>query len=139
MASRPPDRRATHGGGLGSSHDGERGPMWNYARIANDILLQLRVGYWMIGDRLPSIKELQKQYGGVGVQTVRNAYALLIRRGCVEAVHGSGYYVVSIPPDNTDPAASLDRLQDAILRAQAELDALREAMGSAPRDHGNDL
>lgn len=68
-----------------------------YLRIADDIRTRIASGELAAGDRLPSIAELQRQYGysgGVG----QRAYGVLVDEGLVISRPGAGYYVRSQAP-----------------------------------------
>jgi DNA-binding GntR family transcriptional regulator len=65
-----------------------------YLRIAADIREQIRSGKLRPGDRLPSTRELQQQYGA-GTTAIRNAMLILRSEGLVEGHQGRGVYVAS--------------------------------------------
>jgi GntR family transcriptional regulator len=68
-----------------------------YLRIADDIRTRIASGELAAGDRLPSIAELQRDYGysgGVG----QRAYGVLVDEGLVISRPGAGYYVRSQAP-----------------------------------------
>ena len=53
---------------------------------------QISTGALRVGDRLPSIRKLQREQG-VSVSTILQAYFWLENRGCIEARPQSGFYV----------------------------------------------
>jgi DNA-binding transcriptional MocR family regulator len=63
-----------------------------YMRLAHAIEHQISSGALRVGDRLPSIRKLQKEQG-VSVSTILQAYFWLENRGCIEAKPQSGFYV----------------------------------------------
>jgi GntR family transcriptional regulator len=71
--------------------------MPDYQRIANDIKEKITSGALRPGDRLPSISQLQKQYG-VSAQPVKSALLVLQTEGLTEGHQGRGVFVL-------DPAA----------------------------------
>lgn len=67
--------------------------MPDYQRIVNDIKVQLGSGALTPGDRLPSISQLQKQYG-VSAQPVKMALMILRTEGHTEGHQGRGVFVL---------------------------------------------
>jgi len=67
--------------------------MPDYQRIANDIRDKISSGELRPGDRLPSISQLQKQYG-VSAQPVKSALLVLQTAGLVEGHQGRGVFVL---------------------------------------------
>jgi DNA-binding GntR family transcriptional regulator len=65
----------------------------DYQRIANDIRGKITAGELKPGDRLPSISQLQKQYG-VSAQPVKSALLVLQTEGLVEGHQGRGVFVI---------------------------------------------
>ena len=63
-----------------------------YMRLAHAIERQISTGALRVGDRLPSIRKLQREQG-VSVSTILQAYFWLENRGCIEAKPQSGFYV----------------------------------------------
>lgn len=63
-----------------------------YARLADQLLQQIREGLLRTGDRLPSVRRLAEQEQ-VSIATVNMAYAQLADRGWIEARPKSGYFV----------------------------------------------
>ncbi len=80
------------------------GPL--YERLARRLAELVDRGAFRAGERLPSIRALARDLR-VGVNTVREAYALLEDRGVVEARPQSGFYVRPRLPDvPADPEIS---------------------------------
>ena len=67
--------------------------MPDYQRIANDIRTKVTSGELKPGDRLPSISQLQKQYG-VSAQPVKSALLVLQTERLVEGHQGRGVFVM---------------------------------------------
>jgi DNA-binding GntR family transcriptional regulator len=67
--------------------------MPDYQRIAHDIRDKIDSGELRPGDRLPSISQLQKQYG-VSAQPVKSALLVLQTAGLVEGHQGRGVFVI---------------------------------------------
>src|SRR4051812_39928439 len=72
------------------SHTPDAAPL--YMRLAYAIERQISSGALQVGDRLPSIRRLQREQG-VSVSTILQAYFWLENRGCIEAKPQSGFYV----------------------------------------------
>ena len=67
--------------------------MPDYQRIAQDIRDKISSGELRPGDRLPSISQLQKQYG-VSAQPVKSALLVLQTARLVEGHQGRGVFVI---------------------------------------------
>ena len=65
----------------------------DYQRIATEIRDKINAGELRPGDRLPSISQLQKQYG-VSAQPVKSALLVLQTEGLVEGHQGRGVFVI---------------------------------------------
>src|SRR5215813_4705807 len=63
-----------------------------YLRVARQIEGQIRKGALRVGDKVPSIRGLQRQQG-VSVSTVLQAYFWLENQGWIEPRPQSGFYV----------------------------------------------
>src|SRR6476620_1845472 len=63
-----------------------------YLRVAQQIEGQIRKGALRVGDKVPSIRGLQRQQG-VSVSTVLQAYFWLENQGWIEPRPQSGFYV----------------------------------------------
>src|SRR5215467_14737596 len=63
-----------------------------YLKVARQIEDQIRKGALRVGDRVPSIRGLQRQQG-VSVSTVLQAYFWLENQGWIEPKPQSGFYV----------------------------------------------
>lgn len=66
-----------------------------YVEIHNDIRNKISQGYWKLGDRLPSERELSNQFG-VSRMTLRQAIMTLVDEGILERKIGSGTYVADV-------------------------------------------
>jgi DNA-binding GntR family transcriptional regulator len=65
-----------------------------WRHIAADLRAKIVGGRWQPGDRLPTIPQLQQQYG-VARNTVRNAINHLVDEGLLYTRTGSGIYVTA--------------------------------------------
>jgi GntR family transcriptional regulator len=69
------------------------GPIPPYRQIADDIRRKIEDGTIPPGRRIPSIIEMEQEYG-VARDTLRKATRLLKEEGLVETVTGMGLFVV---------------------------------------------
>lgn len=69
-----------------------------YERVAQDIGAKIEQGYYSVGAKLPSIRELRAQYD-VSISTAQSAYGVLEGQGLIEARAKSGYYVADNNPE----------------------------------------
>ncbi|MBU4328049.1 MAG: PLP-dependent aminotransferase family protein [Proteobacteria bacterium] len=65
---------------------------FHYIRLANEIEGRVASGHIAIGERLPSLRRVQKQKR-LSLSTVYQAYVELENRGVIEARNKSGFYV----------------------------------------------
>jgi DNA-binding GntR family transcriptional regulator len=70
--------------------------MARYHEVAQDLRRRIIVEHeYEIGDRLPSISELQERYGERSLNTIRKAQQLLVREGLLRTEQGVGSWVVA--------------------------------------------
>ena len=74
-----------------------------YEQVANQITCLIEEKILRPGERIPSIRNLQKQLG-VSLSTVVQAYSLLENQGLIEARPNSGYYVKAKPQNALLPS-----------------------------------
>ncbi len=67
-----------------------------YIQLANSLRDRIDAGEWAVGDRLPSIEMLGRQFG-VAAATVRQAIEVLEEEGLVRRRHGRGTFVKREP------------------------------------------
>lgn len=100
--------------------------MAKYREIAAD-LRDRRLGTdFSLGDRLPGISELQTEYGGVALNTVRAALNILAEEKLVRIDHGVGTFVIALPERGSG-------------KALASVRAAHEALGEAIDDAAHDI
>jgi DNA-binding GntR family transcriptional regulator len=95
-------------------------PTPRYQEIANDLRKRLASGEFPIGSALPGISALMDEYNVLGLNTVRQAEAILQEEGLIEPAQGRGTFVVALP----QPAGDLEA-------ARKELDDLKEVLETA--------
>lgn len=66
--------------------------MKRYEQFAKQILQHIEDGTWLVGDRLPSLRESVK-LSGLSLMTVVQSYQLLESQGWIISRPQSGYYV----------------------------------------------
>lgn len=79
-----------------------------FAQLKNIIRQKIAIGEYKEGDRLPGERQCAETYG-ISRMTARQALNELVQEGILLKRRGSGYYVATIPLEN-----SLDRLQGLI-------------------------
>ncbi|MBY7146125.1 GntR family transcriptional regulator, partial [Levilactobacillus brevis] len=65
-----------------------------YIQIHNDIKRAIEAGKWAVGDRIPSERELSRNFD-VSRMTLRQAIQTLVDEGILERQVGSGTYVAN--------------------------------------------
>ena len=76
-----------------------------YETVAETVKDRIDLGYYHVGDKLPSVRGLSQEHG-VSISTVQEAYGLLIDDGIVESRPKSGYYVLQHQEAPELPATS---------------------------------
>lgn len=107
--------------------DGERS-RFRYEELADRLGASIRGGTYGIGERLPSLRRVARQFG-VSLATAVEAYRVLEREGLIEARPKSGYFVrAGTGPGLDEPQASAPPLEArAITVADLTLDLLERA------------
>jgi DNA-binding GntR family transcriptional regulator len=82
----------------------------DYQRIYNALLLRLAEPEWKIGEKLPSISELQARYEVSSLNTVRRAQQMLVDEGYLRTEQGRGAFVIAHP----SPPAEQERIAAAL-------------------------
>ncbi|MEB8307792.1 FadR/GntR family transcriptional regulator [Staphylococcus xylosus] len=126
-----------------------------YEQVADIILEQIKAGDYQVGDKLPSIQKIGKQYG-VSVASVREALNALRTIGIIEMKQGYGTFIKQTEPtffELGDKFTSLSQIKEllelreivesatvekaAIYRTEEDLVELKQAlveMGQAVTD-----
>ena len=63
-----------------------------HQKIANDIIEKINVGFFKVGDMIPSEHELAQNYQ-ISRATIRKAMDILIHEGWIYSVQGKGKFV----------------------------------------------
>lgn len=91
-----------------------------YREVADDLRRRLSAGQFPIGATLPSISALQTEYEVRGLNTIRQALAVLQEEALVESKQGKGTFVIALPPKPGD-----------LLALQEDMAALKGVLKSA--------
>jgi DNA-binding GntR family transcriptional regulator len=105
-----------------------------YREIADDLRRRLAEGEWPVGTALPGISALQEEYEVDGLNTIRQAQAILREEGLIAPEQGRGTFVVALPVVARDEAALRTEvlvLRDALDAAQAALSRVLRHLGPA--------
>jgi GntR family transcriptional repressor for pyruvate dehydrogenase complex len=108
-----------------------------YSLVAEAIKARIAAGDWSVGQRLPSISQLAKEFGA-GVGSIREAVKALASQGIIRIDHGRGMFVVSAQRAQVDPyehfqdvgAGSILALCEARRILEPELAAFAAERGS---------
>src|SRR5690242_7584412 len=107
-------------------------PTPRYQEIADDLRKRLVNGEFSIGSALPSISALQEEYDVRGLNTVRQAVAILQEEGLVEPAQGRGTFMVALPQQAGDLEAvrkDVDDLKEVLETAQSVLSRIQRHRG----------
>lgn len=67
---------------------------FRYQSLANELMSQIKLGAYQIGERLPGVRAMSGKRG-VSIATVLSAYKVMEDAGFIEARNRSGYYVAA--------------------------------------------
>jgi DNA-binding GntR family transcriptional regulator len=100
-----------------------------YVRIADDLREAIRGGRYAPGDELPTLAALQGEYEAGGVNTVRNALAILRAEKLITSGGGKRTKVVDpLPPLPEETRSESERVQAQIADLQAQIAQLRREL-----------
>lgn len=97
---------------------------YQYRSIYSALRARIEAGEFAVGDRLPSISDLQEQYGVRSLSTIRSAQQLLAEDGMIRTEQGRGAFVIS-----TESARAID-VDDALRAAAAQIGRARAALAA---------
>ena len=102
--------------------------MPRYVQLADLLRRRIARGVWRIGDRLPTLDDLVREFDVARV-TVRQAVELLAREGLVVAQQGRGTFVIAVPVRDRwlKLETSLHALADVYRDDKPELVLIEEA------------
>lgn len=96
-----------------------------YRQIADDLRARITAGDYAVGDRLPSLLALQREFDVPGINTVRHALQVLAEQGLVRTDRGRGTFVTAAEypgAGRDDLLAALRQARDTVDRAIAHLE-----------------
>ena len=99
-----------------------------YLQLARGFERQMRTGVLRVGDRLPSVRQLQATHR-ISVATAVGCYAWLERQGYVRARPKSGFYVARPPRDDGPAPVTATRIRGPL---SVRVDGRRTAAAAAP-------
>jgi DNA-binding GntR family transcriptional regulator len=109
-------------------------PRPRYQEIASDLRRRLADGEFPVGSSLPGISALQEEYDVRGLNTVRQAEAILQDEGLIEPTQGKGTFVIALPQPTGDLDAvrkDVDDLKGVLETAQSLLARIVSRLGQA--------
>lgn len=92
------------------------------------LLERIRSGQYAVGSRLPSVRDLAREFG-VNKNTIASVSSGLISQGYLRSVAGKGLYVCEVPAEGTASRKALEVLEDEA--AQAVWRAKMVGLGAA--------
>jgi DNA-binding GntR family transcriptional regulator len=96
--------------------------MAKYREIADDLRRKIQAGVYPVGSQLPTIAELQAEYGVPGLNTIRAAQQLLVDEGMIETRQGIGAFVISASSARDfDVTAAVASARDSLTAALAAM------------------
>jgi len=112
-------------------------PLPRYLEVAKLLRQRITRGQWQVGDRLPSLQELVKEFDVARV-TVRQAMDLLVHEGLVSPQQGRGTFVTAVPTERQlHTVTTMGELAELYRDSRAQLLNLEEAC-AAPKLEDND-
>jgi DNA-binding GntR family transcriptional regulator len=103
-----------------------------YQEIANDLRRRLADGEFPVGSALPGISALQAEYDVPGLNTIRQAEAILQDEGLIAPEQGRGTFVIGLPQPVGDEHAlrkELEEIKVALTAAQSALARVLRHLG----------
>lgn len=95
-----------------------------YLQLANDLRKRIAGGEWTVGEKLPTIAELQLAYGIKALNTVRAGQRVLVDEGLLEPVSGVGVFVRAVPLIDATTEDLLAELRTVVTSAERALTAV---------------
>ncbi|MHB0875248.1 MAG: GntR family transcriptional regulator [Anaerolineae bacterium] len=80
------------------------------------LLQRLRAGQYAVGARLPSVRDLAREFGA-NKNTIASATRNLITQGYLRSVAGKGVYVAEAPGDDAVPQQAHERLREDVTQS----------------------
>jgi DNA-binding GntR family transcriptional regulator len=100
-----------------------------YVRIADDLRAAIRGGRYAPGDELPTLAALQGEYEAGGVNTVRNALAILRAEKLITSGGGKRTKVVDpLPPPPEEARSDIEQIRAELADLQEQIAQLRREL-----------
>lgn len=97
-----------------------------YVQLYRVLRTRIAEGVYEVGQRLPSISDLQTEFEIRSLTTVRAAQQMLVEEGMLRTEHGRGAFVVAREPaGGIDVAAVIEAAQEQLRLAQFGIQAQR--------------
>ena len=80
----------------GTMHQGQNDGIPLYLKLASVLREKIKRGVWELGEQLPTLPELQSDYG-VARATIRQAFGILQKEGLISSARGRGTFVTFEP------------------------------------------
>ncbi|HUZ23185.1 MAG TPA: GntR family transcriptional regulator [Streptosporangiaceae bacterium] len=107
-------------------------PTPRYQQIADDLRKRLAKGEFPKGSALPGISALQDEYDVRGLNTIRQAEAILQEEGLIEPAQGRGTFVVALP----QPAGDLEAVRKDVADLKEVLETAQSLLSRILRHLG---
>lgn len=97
-----------------------------YVQLYRQMRSKIGTGQWAVGQQVPSLAELKREFGGSSATTIRNAQQMLVDEGMLRIEPGRGAFVTAREASGgIDVAAVLEQARAHLELAQYGLDAQR--------------
>lgn len=97
-----------------------------YVQLYRVLRERITEGVYEVGQRLPSISDLQAEFEVRSLTTVRAAQQMLVEEGMLRTEHGRGAFVIAREPaGGIDVAAVIEAAQEQLRLAQFGIQAQR--------------
>lgn len=101
-----------------------------YLQLADLFRNRITSGYWPVGSRIPSVDELEMEFG-VARGTIRQAFDLLAEEGLVDRRRAKGSFVLRAPPVSRVHRLDMDWASITKAHQGAQIQTLSDESGVA--------
>lgn len=108
-----------------------RSAIARYIQLATLFRRRIESGYWSLGEQIPTVEELSRDYG-VAKATIRQALSLLENDGLVERFRAKGTFVKKCPQDQIWCEVETNFAGLLVARPGADITLLREEKVERP-------
>lgn len=97
-----------------------------YVQLYRQMRAKIGSGEWGVGQQIPSLAELKREFGNASPTTIRNAPQMLVDEGMLRIERGRGAFVTAREPSGgIDVGLVLEQAMSHLQLAQFGLDAQR--------------